>query len=193
MISIVLQKRLTCQMGASHSQGGAPTSARRDFSGFRIPNDSYENPRKLEVNKGKVEYSTVKQSVDKGDKKAKTMLAWYKLSGLGEAAVDREGAVTLLEERVKAKDSEAMWMLGLCKLFGIGTEEDVDEANALFNKSGSAKNIVGACLGVWSGIADNVAQRALHIGGLLDENKSAWGMWRLSLNSNQTRNCSFSK
>ena len=61
------------------------------------------------------EYKEVLSAVERGEESAKTRLAWYKLSGMGGAKVGVDGAVNLLEERVKEKDGEAMWMLGLCK------------------------------------------------------------------------------
>ena len=50
------------------------------------------------------EYRDVFRAVEGGDNKAKTKLAWYKLSGCGGAEVDEDGAVKLLEERVEDED-----------------------------------------------------------------------------------------
>ena len=47
------------------------------------------------------------------------------LSGLGGVAVDEDGAVALLQERVKDRDTDAMWMLGLCCEYGRGIEQDI--------------------------------------------------------------------
>jgi len=73
--------------------------------------------------------------VGKGDESSKTDLAWFLLSGLGGAEKDADKAVALLEERVKDDDAEAMWMLGLCKEFGYGTEKDLKKGNELFIQS----------------------------------------------------------
>ena len=83
------------------------------------------------------EYEEVVHAVDCGNHKAKTKLAWLLLSGRGGATVDAEKAVELLEERVKDGDDEAMWMLGLCNEYGIGTERNVERAGSLYERSGS--------------------------------------------------------
>ncbi len=48
-----------------------------------------------------LKYNDVKRAVEEGNEKSKTKLAGLKLSGLGGAKVDEDGAVVLLEERVK--------------------------------------------------------------------------------------------
>ena len=83
------------------------------------------------------EYKEVVHAVNCGDNKAKTKLAWFLLSGRGGATVDADRAVVLLEERVKDGDDEAMWMLGLCNEYGIGTERNVERAGSLYERSGS--------------------------------------------------------
>ena len=85
----------------------------------------------------------VLNAVRKGDEKAKTKLAWLKLSGAGGADVDVDGAVELLEERVKAGDTDAMWMLGVCYEFGMGTEQDIRRAKDLFQRSSDGGNEIG--------------------------------------------------
>ena len=49
--------------------------------------------------------------------------------------------MTLLEQRVEAGDSEAMWMLGLCSSFKLGTKKGraldlFSQAKSLGNKTG---------------------------------------------------------
>ena len=56
----------------------------------------------------KLNYSDVLKAVESDDESAKTKLAWYKLSGRGNAEIDEDVAVALLEERVKDKDPEAI-------------------------------------------------------------------------------------
>ena len=92
---------------------------------------------------GELKYSEVLKQVESGDKSAKTKLAWLKLSGLGGAEVDEDGAVALLEERVKEGDGDAMWMLGVCCEFGIGIEQDIDRAEELYKESHERGNEIG--------------------------------------------------
>ena len=90
------------------------------------------------------EYKEVEKAVESGDNSAKTKLAWYLLSGCGGAEVDKERAVKLLRERVKEeKDGEAMWMLGVCKEYGIGCEQDLKEAEGLYEECSECGNVVG--------------------------------------------------
>ena len=92
---------------------------------------------------GELKYEDVKNAVESGDKSSKTKLAWLKLSGLGGADVDEEGAVGLLEERVK-DDGDAMWMLGVCNEYGRGIEQDVERAEMLYEQSSEKGNEIGA-------------------------------------------------
>ena len=92
------------------------------------------------------DYETVLSAVEKGDERAKTELAWYKLCGVGGAKKDVDEAVRLLEERVKDRDGEAMWMLGLCKEYGLGTEQDIEGAEKLYKQSRKAGNEIGKIL-----------------------------------------------
>ena len=90
-------------------------------------------------------YNQVLKAVEKGEEKAKTYLAWYKLSGIGcERNVNE--AVLLLEEREKTGDREAKWMLGICKEYGIGTEQDIKRAEKLYAESREAKSETGIFL-----------------------------------------------
>ena len=93
---------------------------------------------------GELKYDEVKNSVERGDESAKTKLAWLKLSGLGGCGVDEDGAVALLEERVKEGDDEAMWMLGVCNEYGRGTEQDIARAEMLYKQSRERGNEIGA-------------------------------------------------
>ena len=93
---------------------------------------------------GELKYDEVMNAVERGDESAKTELAWLKLSGLGGCEVDEDGAVELLEERVKEGDDEAMWMLGVCNEYGRGTEQDIERAEMLYEQSKELGNRVGA-------------------------------------------------
>ena len=92
------------------------------------------------------EYKELLGIVESGDNKAKTKLAWYKLTGCGGAEIDKDDAVVLLEERVKDEDTEAMWMLGLCYEFGMGCEQDVEEAEKLYQRCCDDGNAIGKLL-----------------------------------------------
>ena len=92
------------------------------------------------------EYEKVKSAVERGEESAKTKLAWYKLSGLGGAQVDVIGAAKILEERVEEGDCEAKWMLGLCKEYGRGTEQDIEGAEKLYKECAEAGNEIGKIL-----------------------------------------------
>ena len=89
-------------------------------------------------------------AVEKGDERAKTELAWYKLCGVGGARKDVDEAVRLLEEGVKGGDGEAMWILGLCKEYGIGTEQDIEGSKKLYKQSIEAGNEIGKILALKS-------------------------------------------
>ena len=89
------------------------------------------------------EYKELLSAVESGDNKAKTKLAYYKLSGCGDAEVDKDGAVLLLLECVKDKDLEAMWMLGICYEYGIGCEQNVEEAERLYKECWDGGNLIG--------------------------------------------------
>ena len=98
------------------------------------------------MSKEEAEYKELLRAVEGGNNEAKTKLAWYKLSGCGGAEVDKEGAVALLEERVKDKDVEAMWMLGLCYEYGMGVEQDLERAEELYEESSDGKSVIGEFL-----------------------------------------------
>ena len=92
------------------------------------------------------DYEAVLSAVEKGEESAKTELAWYKLIGYGGARKDVNEAVRLLEERSKAGDGEAMWMLGLCKEYGGGMDQDIEGAEKLYKQSNEAGNEIGKIL-----------------------------------------------
>ena len=89
------------------------------------------------------QFEDIEKAVESGDNKAKTKLAWYKLSGCGGCEIDVDGAVALLKERVKDKDTDAMWMLGLCYEFGMGCEQDIEEAERLYEQCKDGGNVIG--------------------------------------------------
>ena len=89
------------------------------------------------------DYKSVLRAVESGDNSAKTKLAWFKLSGHGGASLDTKGAVKLLEERVEEGDTEAMWMLGVCYEYKIGTEQDSERAVKLYRQSCDGGNEIG--------------------------------------------------
>ena len=96
------------------------------------------------------EYKDIVKAVESGDNKAKTKLAWYKLSGCGGCEIDVDGAVVLLKELVEEEDADAMWMLGLCYEFGMGCEQDIEEAQRLYEQCFNGGNEIGEFF-VWYG------------------------------------------
>ena len=92
------------------------------------------------------EYKKVSRAVDDGDNKAKTKLAFFLLTGKGGAEIDEDRAVALLEERVEERETDAMWMLGLCYEYGIGCEEDFERAMSLYKQSSDGGNAAGRLL-----------------------------------------------
>ena len=92
------------------------------------------------------DYKEILAAFERGDNSAKTKLAWYKLSGDGSVDVDVDEAVALLEERVAEGDLEAMWMLGICNEFGIGTEQNIERAEKLYKQSSDGGNEIGNIL-----------------------------------------------
>ena len=99
-----------------------------------------------EVLDDEAQYKEAVRAMERGDESAKTKVAFYKLSGRGCADVDPDEAVVLLEERVKDRDCEAMWMLGLCCEYGMGTEQNIGRAEALYRESFEGRNVVGEFL-----------------------------------------------
>ena len=75
-----------------------------------------------------------------------TKVAHYMLSGRDGVQVNKNEAVALLEERVKDKDYDAMWMLGLCLEYGMGTEKDTERAMILYRESYDQGNVVSQFL-----------------------------------------------
>ncbi len=94
----------------------------------------------------KEEYKQVVEEVKEGNQEAKTKFAWFLLSGYGVVQIDEDRAVVLLEERVKDKDAEAMWMMGLCYEYGMGCETSVEEAEALYKRCCEGGNAIGEFL-----------------------------------------------
>ena len=102
-----------------------------------------DEERRGDVEFKDLKYSEVLKAVKSGNKRAKTKLAWLKLSGFGGADVDEDGAVTLLQERVKEGDGDAMWMLGVCYEYGRGIEQDIERAEILYKQSSESGNEIG--------------------------------------------------
>ena len=68
------------------------------------------------------------------------------LEGSHGVARDADAAVALLEEKVKDGNAEAMWMLGVCCEFGMGTEQDVARAEQLYNRGAEQGNATAKLL-----------------------------------------------
>ena len=82
-----------------------------------------------------------KQKEVKATEKARWML-----EGSHGMARDADAAVALLEEKVKDGNTEAMWMLGVCCEFGMGTEQDVDRAKQLYKRGAVQRNATAELL-----------------------------------------------
>ena len=98
----------------------------------------------------RLDYNDVMNDIKGGDESAKTKLAWLKLSGHGGAERDEDGAVKLLEERVPDGDGSAIWMLGVCCEYGMGTEQDIERAEKLYSLSREKGKVIGRFL-EWNG------------------------------------------
>ena len=79
------------------------------------------------------------QTRSKQDEKATEEARWL-LEGSHGMARDAEAAVALLEAKVKDGDAEAMWMLGVCCEFGMGTSQDVPRAEQLYKRGRAQGN-----------------------------------------------------
>ena len=99
-----------------------------------------------EQKSAEVLYKELVRAMESGFVRAKTLVAFFKLSGRGGVDIDADEAVALLEERVKDRDSEAQWMLGMCCEYGIGTEQDTERAVKLYGESCEGGNVVGEFL-----------------------------------------------
>ena len=97
------------------------------------------------------EYLETLKAVDDGVMSARTKLAWFLLSGFGGCPRKADDAVALLVERVKDRDAEAMWMLGLCKEYAMGTKQDIDGADYLYQQSRAGGNAIGDNLAAKNG------------------------------------------
>ena len=72
--------------------------------------------------------------------------ARWMLEGSHGMARDADAAVALLEEKVKDGNAEAMWMLGVCCEFGMGTEQDVARAEQLYERGAAQGNATAMLL-----------------------------------------------
>ena len=52
-------------------------------------------------------------------------------------------AASLLEQRAKKGDTDAMWMLGVCYEYGIEIEQDIKRAEDLYKQSSDRGNEIG--------------------------------------------------
>ena len=110
---------------------------------FLLRMNQAENNRYLSEEE---ELKAVENAYSMGDARQVTKFAWFLLTGRGGSQVDEDRAVALLEERVKDRDAKAMWMLGTCYEFGIGTERDVFRAKNLYNESSAQGDSIGKML-----------------------------------------------
>jgi len=138
-------------MGASHSSSEPDEKGGKDESQALI--EDYWMEVMLDVGidaaldkQSEAQYKEAVQATERGDESSKTIVAFYKLLGLGGAGVDVEGAIALLEERAKERDCEAKWILGLCCEHGMGMEQDIERAEVLYRESLEGGNAIGEFL-----------------------------------------------
>ena len=140
-------------MGASHSSSEVGKKGGND--GAKALNEDCSREGMHGVGRGvvfdkesddKARRKEAERAMESGDERAKTKVAYYKLSGRGGAEVDAKGAVVLLEERARNGDCEAKWMLGLCCEYGMGIEQDIKRAETLYRESCEGDNVVGKFL-----------------------------------------------
>ena len=72
--------------------------------------------------------------------------ALWLLEGSHGKERDAKAAVVLLEEKIKETDSDAMWMLGVCCEYGIGTKQDVMRAEQLYQCAAQQQNTTAQLL-----------------------------------------------
>ena len=70
--------------------------------------------------------------IGEGKTRSRIQLAWKEF--LGYDAGDGD-IIKQLNKEVEAKNGEAMWVYGICKEFGIGTEQDMEKARDLYEES----------------------------------------------------------
>ena len=80
------------------------------------------------------------------ENRVKTKRAWSLLFGYKDGKRDEKKAMIILEGQVKNEDNEAMWILGLCKEYGIGIEQDIKGAEKLYKQSSEHGNEIGKFL-----------------------------------------------
>jgi len=98
--------------------------------------------------KNKIEESKfrdVLNAVKRGEEDAKIKLAMLAFSGI----IVNEEEVKKLEQQVKKGDTEAMWKLGLCKDFGMGTKLNKRIAESLYEESSFGGNPTGIILSMY--------------------------------------------
>ena len=93
-----------------------------------------------------VQYREAVHAMESCDDRAKTKDAFYKLLGRDGVAADADGAVALLEERVKEGDCGAECQLELCCEHGAGMEQDIERTEKLYGECYEGGNVVGEFL-----------------------------------------------
>ena len=83
------------------------------------------------------------------------------MEGSHEMVMDADAVVALLEEKVKDRDTEAMWMLGVCCENGIGTEQDVIRAEQLYRRAAELGNTTAKL--ITENLNNNIATEFTHL------------------------------
>ena len=130
-----------------HNLKNGIESCMTSFEGkdFGRANDcAADNNRNKHSRKHKKQWETRKKQAQQEDKM--TEKARWMLEGSHGMARDADAAVELLEEKVKDGKAEAMWMLGVCCEFGMGTEQDVKRAEQLYKRGAEQGNATAKLL-----------------------------------------------
>ena len=117
-----------------------------------------------------------------------TEKARWMLEGSHGMTRDAEAAVALLEDKVKDGDTKAMWMLGVCCEFGIGTKQDVARAEQLYERGAAQGNKTAKLL---TGELKNKNGRGctqLNLAGENQNKKLKTKIWESTMVVNRSKN-----
>ena len=103
------------------------------------------NKQQQQAQQGTQQKMSKRQKRQQTQQKGKVNAQWM-LEGSHGVERDADTAVALLEEKVKDGDVKAMWMLGVCCEFGMGTEQDVDRAEQLYKRAAEQGNATAKLL-----------------------------------------------
>ena len=117
-----------------------------NFEGKVLSERTTVRPEKRQQQTQQEAQQTMKkqQKQQQQDEKAIEKAQWM-LEGSHKMTRDADAAVALLETKVKNGDAEAMWMLGVCCEFGMGTKQDVERAEQLYKRGAEQETQQQSC------------------------------------------------